>query len=189
MWAGPSATQKGSRRTAIAACGLAGSLPMLPQPHRGPVRQDLGDPLRELGGVVAHGDDGVGPALLGVLDHAGERLGAGLLADLLVGADVAPQDAGEGPPDPLRDRLGTHHDAAHHAEVLGDLITLEIVGRRDGDLVAGHDWVPCGVASSPALCTSPPGRWPCRPAQRILAGASPPEGLPMLDRRTLLAGL
>src|SRR3954468_19322471 len=46
------------------------------------VRQHFRYPLRELGGVVAHADDSIGPHLLGVLHHPLIRLLAGRLADL-----------------------------------------------------------------------------------------------------------
>src|SRR5262249_32732645 len=65
--------------------------------------------------------------------HPGVRLGAGLLADLLVRTDVAAEDAGERPADALRDGLGADDDAAHDAEVLGHVVALQVVGRRDGD--------------------------------------------------------
>src|SRR5579885_116468 len=67
----------------------------------GAVGEHLGHALSELGGVVAHGQDGVGAALLVGLDHAGVGLGAGLFADLLVGADVAAQKLREGAADAL----------------------------------------------------------------------------------------
>src|SRR5262249_3994767 len=95
--------------------------------------EDLGDARRELGGVVAHGDDGVGPAFLGVRHHADASFGAGLLADFFVGGDVAAEDAGEGAANPLTNGRRPHDDAANDAKVLGDLVPFQTVG-------GGHDY-------------------------------------------------
>src|SRR5262249_10543307 len=60
--------------------------------HGGPVGEDLGDARGELGGVVAHADDGVRAHLLRVLQHVDVRLVPRRFADLRVLGDVAADD-------------------------------------------------------------------------------------------------
>src|SRR6516162_9051163 len=77
-----------------------GSVPRLPgvrvrdDDHRGPVGDDLRHALAELRAVEAHRDHGVRAHQDGVLDHAVERLTAGVLEQLRVFVDLA---ADEGP--------------------------------------------------------------------------------------------
>src|SRR5262249_4624842 len=79
----------------------------------------------------AHREYGVRFLLLGVLEHALEGLGAGFFTHLFVSDDIAAQDLGEAAAAALAYGLGPHDDAAHHAEVRGDAVTGNVVGRGD----------------------------------------------------------
>jgi cyanophycinase len=92
----------------------------LGQLHGGAVGQHLRRLLGKLRGVVAHGDDGVGPPLLGVLHHALVGLLAGGLADVGVRLDVAADDLLEAAEKALRDARRADHNAAHDAQVAGN---------------------------------------------------------------------
>src|SRR6266849_7008209 len=122
------------------------------------VRQHLGNALSEFGSIVAHGDDGVGPQILGVVLHKREGIAAGLLANLHVCLNVAAHDARKGAANTLRYGLGAHHDAAHHPQVLGDLRPFDVVACGD-DQMSFHRCLPFSVCGStnPGCTWSLPG--------------------------------
>src|SRR5262245_43671730 len=91
--------------------------------------------MSELRGVVAHGDDGVGFHFLGVLKHALEGVGTGLLAYLLVGGDVAAEHLGHAAAAALPDGLGPDDDAPDHSQVRRDAIARDLVPRCHDDLM------------------------------------------------------
>src|SRR6266849_5568502 len=99
------------------------------------VRQHLGNALSEFGSIVAHGDDGVGPQILGVVLHKREGIA-----------------------NTLRYGLGAHHDAAHHPQVLGDLRPFDVVACGD-DQMSFHRCLPFSVCGStnPGCTWSLPG--------------------------------
>ena len=61
--------------------------------YRRAVAQDLGDPRRQLGGVVADSNNGIGAHLPGVGEHQVERILARPLAQRCVKRDVPPKQA------------------------------------------------------------------------------------------------
>src|SRR5579871_6069179 len=108
------------------------------QLDRGSVGEHFGHALSELRRIVAHGNNGIGAALLGMLDHSIISIRSRLLANFLKRSDVAPQDARQGAANALCDRLRPYHDAPHDTEIFLDLVAFQIVPRRDSDTF-GHD--------------------------------------------------
>src|SRR5687768_12254080 len=103
---------------ALAACHEA---------HRRTVGQHFRRSLGELGGVVTHGDDGVSVEILGVQEHAFERLAPGLLTCFRVRFNVAADDALEPAQKPLPNCRRTHHDTPDDTEILVNAITDDVV--------------------------------------------------------------
>src|SRR5579859_4237159 len=132
---GPGSSPSPFTSTSTSTLGPIASRPR--DEHRRAVGEHLGHALRELGGVVAHADDGVRADLLGVLDHGDVRIVPGGLADLGVLGDVATREGLEAADDAGADARGADDDAAHDAEVPRDHVPVEAVARRHDDALRG----------------------------------------------------
>src|SRR5262249_4285758 len=118
-----------SKTTVSDASGSGGTSVMtLPlQSHGRAVREDFGAAGCELGRVVAEGNHGVGPALLGMPHHPIVRLAACRFTDLGVRLNVATDDLLEGAEQVLADAGRAHDDAAHDAELIGNHATAKVI--------------------------------------------------------------
>jgi hypothetical protein len=85
--------------------------------YRCPVGQHFGNSLLNVIGVVAHPDDGVGAALLGMLDHQLKCLFAGVFAQLGVDGDIATEQGLDPTGKVANDAAGTYRYAPDNAKI------------------------------------------------------------------------
>src|SRR5260370_7739941 len=120
--------------------------------HGCAVGEDLCQALHDFGGVVAHGDDGVGAVLRGMLQQQLVGIFAGLLAKIRQDGDVAADDGLKS-----RTQISDHaarpdYNSAHDAKVLDDAIARYFVGSGDHRGVhAIHSRSPGGMVTGAIL--------------------------------------
>jgi hypothetical protein len=85
-------------------------------------------------GIVTQPDNGVGPDLLGMLDHQFVSLLPGLFAHLGECADVPAYDALQPAEKALGDRRCPYDNAPHYSLVLDNFIAFDSKGGRDGEM-------------------------------------------------------
>src|SRR5262249_25572378 len=117
----------------------------------------LGHALRELGRVVAHGDDGVRVDLPCMFHHPCVSLGTGAFADFLVGADVTAQDTGERPAKSLRDGLRPDNNPPDDTEILANAVAVKLVSRSDEHVLSHRTLLfsACGSTSPESTSFGP----------------------------------
>ena len=97
----------------------------------GAIGQNLGDPVGDFVGVVAHADNRIGAAVRGMFAHVIESFLTRRLGEVDVDRKLAAEDrlhrAGEIPQHAAR----AHGNAAHKPEVPDDAITYNVI--RGGD--------------------------------------------------------
>jgi len=82
--------------------------------HRRPISQHLGDPRRDLVGVIAHGDDGVGPDVGTMLSHELVGIRPRPLTQSGIEGNITAEQRLDHRPNIADDAARAHGDAAHH---------------------------------------------------------------------------
>ncbi len=106
------------------------------QPDDGAEGEDLADAGGDHRGRVAHAHDGVGARFLGRRDHVGRGLIPGLGDELRVLGHGTAEDVADARRDVIADAAGAGGVAAHEADGLGDLATLDGEGGGQDHVVA-----------------------------------------------------
>src|SRR5216684_6700210 len=109
--------------------------------HSGPIGEDFRDSLHYFRSVIAHGDDGVGAVLRGVLQQQLESVFARLFAEIGENRDIA-ADNGLQRRSQISDHAArAHDDSAHHAIVPDDAIPSQLISGGDhGNVYAIHNF-------------------------------------------------
>src|SRR5581483_1141361 len=90
-----------------------------------------GDALHDFGGIVAGADDRVGADFSGVLQHKGEGVGTGLLAEVGEQRDVSADQRLQAGADGAEDGTGADDNPAHHAEGAHHAVPVQFEGGGD----------------------------------------------------------
>src|SRR6516165_1807337 len=98
-------------------------------PDGGPIGQNLGDPIHDLIGVIAHAEHSIGAGLARVFAHMVESLLPGAFGQMRIGADLAPEKRLDAAKKITHDAARANRYAARHPEMTNDSIACDVIGR------------------------------------------------------------
>src|ERR1700738_1108137 len=108
--------------------------------HGGAVSEDFGYALHNFGGVIAHGDDGIGAVLGGMLQQQLVGVFARPLTKIRQDGNVAADDGLQRRAQIPDYAARPDYNSAHDAKVLNDSIAGDFIGRGDhGTVHAVHN--------------------------------------------------
>src|SRR5579859_5848494 len=120
--------------------------------YRRTVRQNFGDALHDLGGVIADANDGIGAELSGMLQHQIQRFLARPFAEIGEQRDIAADQCLQTGADGPENRTGTYNNPAHQTQSLHNVITMQIK-LRGGHVVLDESHRQLSVTSA-SICLS-----------------------------------